>query len=99
MLRGDVVQAMTIRKGGFCNGSGRAPSRQGRIAGWNMAGLSVRDDGDIPVTRFTSSGMLHLLLGALTGDETHVRGNFQEDNYRNLVFSRSHWWAPSSGAI
>jgi len=87
---GDVVQAYDlIRKGKVCNGIWPSAVRQGRIAGWNMAGLGVRDDGDIPMNAVHLFGCSICSLGALTGDETHVRGSFQEDNYRKLVFSRS----------
>lgn len=87
---GDVTQSYDlIRKRKVCNGIWPSAVRQGRIAGWNMAGLAIRDDGDVPMNAVHVFGCSICSLGVLNGDETCVRGSFQEENYRKLVFARS----------
>ena len=77
-----------IRKRKVCNGIWPSAVRQGRIAGWNMAGLAIRDDGDVPMsTRCTCSGAPSA-PGVLNGDETSF-GKLSGGELPKLVFARS----------
>jgi nitrite reductase (NADH) large subunit len=87
---GDVTQSYDlIRKRRVCNGIWPSAVRQGRIAGCNMAGLSISDEGDLPMNSVHVFGCSICSLGVLAGDETYVRGSLQDNNYRKLVFSGS----------